>query len=142
MKLFIYACILVLNVVTMLLTYKFLGSELEKKDKIIAIAVGFALLYVMVTGVYWISTSGIELGEIAGTAQNLITFAFVPVNGLLILPFLAISYRQLKQGNLKKETFKKRCIILGVLLVILLLIEYFYFKDIQNGILSMIQARS
>ena len=46
-----------------------------------------------------------------------------------------------KEGKLKTIPFRNRCILLGVILVIVLLIEFFYFKDIQNGILSIISSR-
>ena len=141
MILFIYLCILVLNVLAVFLTYKFLGNESEKKEKWVFIIVGIAIMYMLVTLVYWMSTKNIDLGSAKATAQNLITFSFVPVNAILILPFLARSYRYFKLGNLKSENFRNRLILLAVVLIIILIIEFFYFKDIQNGILSMIEAK-
>lgn len=139
MILFIYLCILILNIVAILLTYRFLGTELEKKEKWIFVAIGIAVMYLLVTSVYWLSTKQVNLGEAANPAQNLITFTFVPVNSILILPFLANSYRLIKLGKLDTQTFKKRAILLAIILFIVLLFEFFYFKDIQTGILNIIQ---
>lgn len=80
MLLFIYLCILVLNVVAVYLVYRFLGTQLEKKEKWIFIIAGVAIMYLIVTAVYGISTKDIDLGKAASTTRNLITFAFVPVN--------------------------------------------------------------
>ncbi len=138
MLLFIYVCIFILNLVAILLTYRFLGNELEKKEKGIFIIVGIAVMYLLVTIVYWLSTKSINLGQSMGEGQNLITFAFVPVNSMLILPFLASSYKSLKMGNMEDIIFKRRTILLVVVLLVVLIFEFFYFKDIQTGILNLI----
>ncbi len=140
MSVFIYICILLLNVVAVLLTYHCLGKDMDKKSKGIFIIIGVAALYLLVTLVYWLGTRGIDLGARAETGKNLITFTFVPVNALIIMPFLAKSYNHFKDGSLKQIPFRNRCILLGVVLLILLIIEFFYFKDIQNGILSILNA--
>ena len=140
MIVFIYLCILALNLVAIILTYYCLGKDIEKKSKGIFIIIGIAVVYMLVSFVYWISTKDIELGVSTDTIQNLITFTFVPVNCIIILPFLAKSYQHLKANRLKTETFRNRCILLGVILLIILIIEFFYFKDIQNGILSILQS--
>lgn len=139
MVIFIYMCILVLNLVAIFLTYHFLGKEMEKKSKGIFIIIGIAIIYMLVSFIYWISTKDIELGISESFGKNLITFTFVPVNGIVILPMLASSYRYLKEGRLKMDKFRNRAILLAVVLIIILIIEFFYFKDIQSGIMQMLQ---
>ena len=73
--------------------------------------------------------------------KKLITFTFVPVNAIIIMPFLAVSFRDWKDSRLKSRPFRNRCILLGIILLIILIIEFFYFKDIQNGILSILNSR-
>lgn len=141
MLLFIYLCIFILNAIAILLTYRFLGNQMEKKEKGIFIIIGIALMYILVTFVYWLSTKSVNLGEVANEGQNLITFAFVPVNSMVILPFLASSYKYLKSGKMEGEIFKHRVILLAVVLVVVLVIEFFYFKDIQNGILNLVNKQ-
>ena len=141
MLLFIYFCILILNVVAVLLNYRFLGTTIEQKDKWIFIIVGIAVMYLLVNIVYGFSTKEVDLGKATTTTKNLITFTFVPVNAILILPFIANSYRYYREGRLKVQNFKNRIILLVIILFIVLMIEFFYFKDIQTGILSMIQAK-
>lgn len=139
MIIFIYMCILALNLVAIFLTYHFLGKEIEKKTKGIFIIVGIAIIYMLVSFIYWLATKDIELGTSESFGKNLITFTFVPVNAICILPFLASSYKNLQAGRLKPIPFRNRCILLAIALVVLLVIEVFYFKEIQTGIYTMLQ---
>ena len=43
MVIFIYLCILLLNIVAIFMTYKFLGEDFEKKEKSIFLVVGIAI---------------------------------------------------------------------------------------------------
>lgn len=140
MSIVIYLCILVLNLAAIFMTYKFLGKEIEQKERLIFIAIGTAIIYVLVSLVYWLSTRNIDLGVSSQMGKNLITFTFVPINSIITLPFMAKSYQYFKQKRLKQEVLRNRIILIGTILLIVLIIEFFYFKDIQNGILSIIQA--
>ena len=130
--------ILILNIVSMVLIYYCLG-DLEKKEKLIFIAAGIAIMYIITTIVYWISTIGIEINEVSETGKNLIVFLFVPVNSLIILPLLAKSYTKLKFGSLDKKIFFKRGIALSVLLIIAIVFECVYFKNIQEEVVNIIK---
>ena len=140
MIIFIYLCILALNIVAVLINYRFLGT-IEKKEKLIFIVIGIALMYLTVSMVYNLSLNNEETEKLAELGKNFITFTFVPVNAILILPFLASSYKYFKTGKLKKEIFRNRILLLLVIMIIILIIEFFYFQDIQAGILSIVQAK-
>ncbi len=140
MGVFIYICILGINLIAVFLTYHFLGKDMDKKQKGIFIVVGVAVIYMLVTFVYWISTKNIDLGVSSDNIKNLIIFTFVPVNAMITLPFLASSYKHFRKGDLKPTPFRNRCILIGIVLAILLIGEFFYFQDIQTGILQMIQS--
>ena len=138
---FIYICILALNIVAILLTYHFLGKEMEKKQKGIFIIIGIAVMYMVVSIAYYFGTKGITLEVNHDLGKNLITFTFVPVNAMIILPFLASSYKHFKAGDLRQEAFRNRVILLAVILIILFVIEIFYFKDIQTGIVNILNSK-
>ena len=140
MIVFIYLCILLLNLVAIFTTYRFLGEDFEKKEKSIFLIIGIAIMYMIVSLVYWLSTRGVNLETNNEMGKNFIIFTFVPINSMLVLPFLASSYKNFKQGKLKKQSIKNRIILVCVILIIVLILEFFYFKDIQNSILSMMQA--
>lgn len=129
--------ILLLNIVSIVLMYYCLG-DIDKKEKLIFIAAGTAIMYVLTSFIYWISTKSIEITQVSEQSKNLITFLFVPINGILILPLFAKSYTKYKYGSLNKTVFTKRGIVLGVVLLIILIIECIYFKNIQEQIVNMI----
>ena len=136
----IYICILLLNLIAVFMVYKFLGTELEKKEKMLFIVVGIAIMYLTVSFTYWLSTKNIDLNISNDMGNNLIVFTFVPINGIITLPFMANSYKCYKNGRLKLKKYKNRIILISVILIIALVFEFFYFKDIQNGILNIIQS--
>ena len=133
--------ILVLNVVSIALTY-FCLSSLEKKERIIFIVIGIAVNYILTSFVYWLSTKNISIKEVSETGKNVITFLFVPINSIIILPILAKSYDKYKNGKLSINNFKNRGIILAIILAIALIVEYSYFKDIQNGVIKLIEQNT
>ncbi len=135
---FILIFIIILNVVAIVLTYHCLG-DLLKKERLVFIVVGLAVMYALTSVVYWISTNGIEITEVSETGKNLITFLFVPINGLVMLPLLAKSYYKYKTGGLDKSVLLKRGAVLGVLLLIVLIFECMYFKNIQEQVVRLIQ---
>lgn len=142
MVIFIYVCILVLNIVAILLNYRFLGNEIEKKEKLIFTVVGIAIMYLTVSFIYWLSSRNLDLGTLADLGKNFMVFTFVPVNSILVLPFLASSYKKYKAGKIDTPVFKNRIILVAFILFVVLFIEFFYFQDIQTGILNIVSAKS
>ena len=138
--LFLMLFILLLNIVAIVLTYYCL-EDADKKDKVIFIAIGIAVMYMLTSLIYWISSRGIEVKEISETGKNLLTFLFVPINGILVLPILAKSYRRYKTGRINGNHLRNRAILLGILLLIVLIVECIYFKDIQNGVINMLNEK-
>lgn len=133
--------ILILNIVAIALIYYCL-SNLDKKERIIFIAVGIAVIYALTSLVYWLSTKNIEIKEVSELGKNLITFLFVPINSIVILPILAKSYNKYKIGRLAPDKLRNRSIVLAVILLIILIIECSYFKDIQNSVVKLIEENN
>lgn len=130
--------IIILNIVAIALVYYCL-ENMEKKEKIIFIGAGIAVIYILTSFVYWISTQNVEIKEVSEMGKNLITLLFVPVNAIIVLPLLAKSYRKYSAGKLKADKFRNRVIVLTIILAILLIMECTYFKDIQNSVVNMIE---
>lgn len=130
--------IIVLNIIAIALTYYCL-SDLEKKDKVIFIAVCVAIIYMLTTFVYWISTKSVSVKEVSDLGKNLITFLFVPINTLIVVPLLAKSYNKYKTGFLAFDKLRNRGIVLGAILLIILVIECVYFKNVQNTVITLIE---
>ena len=130
--------IIVLNIIAIALTYYCL-SDLEKMDKVIFIAVCVAIIYMLTTLVYWISTKSIAVKEVSDLGKNLITFLFVPINTLVVVPLFAKSYNKYKTGFLAFDKLRNRGIVLGAILLIILIIECVYFKNVQNTVITLIE---
>lgn len=134
----ILVCIIILNIIALALAYYCL-SDLEKKDRIIFIAVCVAVIYMLTSFTYWISTKGVAVKAVSDLGKKLITFLFVPINTIAVVPLLAKSYNKYKTGFLAGGKFRNRCIVLAVFLLIILSIECVYFKNVQNTVITLIE---
>ena len=133
--------ILIFNIVSILLIYRCLLG-IEKKERFIFLATGVAIIYMLTSISYWISTQNVEITEVSETGKDMIIFLFVPINGILILPLIAKSYAKYRANNLRKKILTNRCMVLGAFLLILLVIECIYFKNIQDGVVNLIKEQS
>lgn len=127
--------IILANVVAISLVYQFI-KKLPKREIIVFLAISVGLMYVLISIVYWISGLGVE-NSIHEASKNFVTYLFVPVNVILFIPYIAVQYHKVKQNKIKKEQLQKKAIILGILLILVLILEYFYFGSIQNNIAKM-----
>lgn len=133
--------VLILNIVSILLIYRCL-TGVERKERFIFLAAGIAIMYMLTSFIYWISTRNVEITQVSQTGKDLIIFLFVPINGILILPLLAKSYAKYRGSNLSKRILINRGMVLGVFLIILLIIECVYFKNIQDGVVNLIKEQN
>lgn len=141
MNVFILGCIGFINIITIFGIYQGL-HEVEKKKRIGFLAIGFGGMYLIVSGIYLLSSIGIEQKELLGQTKQLLTFTFVPVNSIISLIFLARSYSKLLAKQIKLEKFKKICIIIAIILLVAFIFEYFYFKSVNQSILDIaLQAK-
>ena len=129
--------ILILNVVSILLMYKCLDLD-TRKEKLIFIAAGIAIMYILTSIVYWISTKEIEITQVSERGKDLIIFLFVPINSLITLPLFAKSFSKYRNGKLDGKILRNRGLVLGILLLVLLIIECVYFKNIQQQVVNML----
>lgn len=111
------------------------------KVKIGFIVTGFILMLVSIWVTFYISISGLnyENAQIVGRVRNLLVAVFVPVNGLIVMPYLAKMLSKIGSNELTQEKFKKRLIILAIIYFAILIFECSYFKSTQIGILEMIE---
>lgn len=130
MLFFIIFVIVVLNALCIFLMYKLL-KDIEKKEKFIFIAVGVAIIYGITALVHWIGIQGLDEVYQDGIAKDLVTFLFVPINGLIVLPALASSYNSYKQNKLSASILGKRTMVLLIPLLIVLVLECVFIKNIQ-----------
>lgn len=111
------------------------------KVKVGFIVTGFLLMLVSIWVTFYISISGLnyENAQIVGKVRNLLVAVFVPVNGLIVMPYLAKMLSKIGSNELTQEKFKKRLVILAIIYFAILIFECSYFKSTQIGILEMIE---
>ena len=139
MEIFILLGITFANAVALLLVYQFV-KRLTKMDKIIFLAACFAISYVLVSITYWISGFGIS-DEVNEAAKTFITYVFVPVNIILLAPFVATKYSKWRANEIEKEKLIKRLIIITIIGIVILTCECFYFKNIKQNIMNIQEAQ-
>ncbi len=132
MNIFIIIAILIVNLVAVLLVYQFIKT-LEKKEKLLFLVIGIAINYILVSIIYWFSSFGIEK-LVTQSAKSFVTYMFVPVNVILTMPFIANAYCKIRLKKIKTEQLKNRCIVIAIVTIVVLVIEYFYFRNIQLNI--------
>jgi hypothetical protein len=60
----------------------------------------------------------------------------------LLVPSIASKYCKLKAGETDKEKFIKRIKSMSIIAIIILIIEGFYFRGMQNNVIKTINLRS
>ena len=88
------------NIIAILLVYQFV-KKIGKKESIIFIAISVAAIYIAVSIAYWISGFGID-DNINEAAKNSLVYLFVPVNVILLIPFIASKYAKFKEKKASK----------------------------------------
>lgn len=135
MNIFIMLAILFVNAIAITLVYQFI-KRLPKMEKIIFIGASFAIMYVLVSISYWISSFGIE-ETVNEALKSFIIYIFVPVNVIILIPFVARKYYKWRQNETDKESLIKRVIIVSIIGVIILAVQTIYFKQIKKNIEAM-----
>lgn len=133
----IMAFILLANIVAIVSTYVSFGRRLNKDKKILYTMISIGVVYIVTLIVYFFSSLGIANKEVAESSKNVITFSFVPVNVIILLPFLIRSFEKAKNKEIKTEQLNKRAVIVAVIAIILMVSEFFYFRNIQKGIINI-----
>ena len=122
----------VANIIAIALTYQFI-KKMPKRDIIIFLAISVATMYILISIVYWISGFGVD-STVHDAMKNFVTYLFVPINVILFVPYFASQYRKFKNKKIKVQELSKKLSTLVILLIVVLIIEYFYFINIQNNV--------
>lgn len=131
-NLLLVLAILAANVIAILVVYQFV-KRLPKKEAIIFIAIGFAITYICVSIIYWISGFGID-SKINSAAKDFMIFLFVPIDVIILVPFFATKYTKFKEKKIKKRDLAERIVKIAIVALIILIIECIYMRQIKNNI--------
>ena len=139
MTIIIIAVTIILYVILLGFTWHNLDI-LENSKKIIFIIFALLAIVIVTLIIFNISTSGIEYENynMIANVRNMLVAVFTPVNGLIVMPYVANMIGKIKQEDITQPEFKKKTIIIGIIFIIILIVECNYFKDTQMGILDII----
>lgn len=132
MDLYLTIAMILANVIALGIVYQFI-KKLPRKEIIIFMAISVALVYVTISITYWISGFGVE-EKVHEVAKNFVTYLFVPVNVILFIPYIASQYRKIRLNQIEADELKRKSGIIALLFIVVIVVEYFYFCNIQKNI--------
>ena len=137
MGLIIDLMILILFVVLILWTWNSTRNFESTFSRVLYITGGILINFLITLIVFNISKSSINYPSIKVLKEirKIMLLTFVPLNGIITMPFIANIINKIKDG----ENQKKRIIIISIISILVIIIEIFYFQNIQIGILKMIK---
>ena len=135
MNIFLTIAIALANIISLVTVYQFI-KKLDQKQIVIFMAVSVGIMYILISLIYWFSGFGID-ENIHEASKNFVLYLFVPVNVLLFVPYIASRYTKLRENQIKKSDFAKKIEISVVLLIVVLALEFFYFRNIQTNIANI-----
>ena len=130
----------VANIVALALTYQFI-KKMPKREIIIFLAISVATMYILISIVYWISGFGID-SAVHEAMKNFVIYLFVPINVILFVPYFALQYRKFKNKQIKVQQLSKKLSTLVILLIVVLVVEYFYFVNIQKNVKNIGESKT
>lgn len=141
MELFLTLFILVANVVGLLLVYHSFDKRIDKNKKLMYTMICFGVMYILTLIIYFFSSLGINNENVSESSRNLITFTFVPINTIVLLPILIRSFNNRKVNKITTRQLNRTAMTMIVVAIILIVIEFFSFRSIQKGIIQIFNER-
>ena len=113
----------------------------ENYSKTIYVVVCTLIMFLVTIILFNISKSGISYPNesMIKDVRNVLILIFTPINGIIIVPYLAKQLNRIKEKTINKEQLKKKINIILIVFIILIIIECMYLKNIQLGILKIFQ---
>ena len=118
-------------------------SGIEHGKKIIYTIVGLIVMYIITMITFNISKTGItyENPEMEKDIGNMLILIFAGLNSLIVLPYISKLLSRINDEDIEKNQVSKRIMVIIVVLVLCLIMESGYLKDIQNGIINVYETQ-
>lgn len=113
------------------------------KIRVSYLFVGTLFITILTLILFWISKIGVVYPkkEMIGEVRKIVLLVFIPINGFITLTQVASIFAQEKSGMLSKEEMEKKIKRLVIIFIALIFFEAIYFKNIQNGMIKIIQSK-
>ena len=134
----IYFIIIILFAVLILWTWNNTKDFIDNSKKIKFIGIGIVALFIITFIIFLFSKIGLTYPnkEILKQVRRISILLCAPINGYLSLPHIAKIKSDIETNAIDDEKGKKRIIILSIIIIIAIILEIFYLKDFQRGIIE------
>lgn len=122
-------------------TWQSLGF-IEKTKKVAFILIGMILMYLITLIVFQITKGEVQYEnlEMQKQVQNMIVAIFSGINGMIIMPQVGKMLDKINENEIEKQVLVKKIGILVIVVIVCLIFEIGYMKEIQRGILKIYQS--
>lgn len=109
--------------------------------KIIFIIISTLLILLITFILFNISKSSIQYPNesMVKDVRNILVLTFAPVNGIVIIPFIAKQISRVKENSIEEDELKKKIILMSIIFILILILECMYLKNTQIGILKILE---
>lgn len=114
---------------------------LDTKFKILYEIIFTAIIMLITLIIFYISKGSISYPnkDMIGYVRNELVLLFSPINGMILMPYIAKKLSEIKEKNIDEEKTKKGIIVVLIIFIVTFIIECMYLKNIQIGILKMLE---
>lgn len=140
----IYFIIFLLFVVYIVWTWNSTKEFEDQKIRIAYILVGTLFITMVTLILFAISKIGVNYPkkEMVGQVQKIVLLVFTPINGFIVLTQFSSVFQQIRSGMVSKDKIEKKIKRLLIIFAMLIIIECIYFKNVQYGIIEIINSKS
>ena len=139
----IYFIVFMLFVVYIVWTWNSTKEFEDLKIRIAYLLVGTLFIAMVTLIIFLVSKIGVNYPkkEMVGQVQKIVLLVFTPINGFVVLTQFSSVFQQIRSGMVSKEKMDKKIKRLVIIFIVLIVFETIYFKNIQNGMIRIIQNK-
>ena len=140
----IYFIVFLLFVVYIVWTWNSTKEFEDQKIRIAYLLVGTLFIAMVTLIIFLVSKIGVNYPkkEMVGQVQKIVLLVFTPINGFVVLTQFSSVFQQIRSGMVSKDKMDKKIKRLLIIFAILIIIECIYFKNVQYGIIKIINSKS
>lgn len=140
----IYFIVFLLFVVHIVWTWNSTKEFEDQKIRIAYLLVGTLFIAMVTLIIFLVSKIGVSYPkkEMIGQVQKIVLLVFTPINGFVVLTQFSSVFQQIRSGMVSKDKMEKKIKRLLIIFAILIIIECIYFKNVQYGIIKIINSKS
>ena len=114
-------------------------TRIKRNKKIMYIIISLIIIGIITFLICMISQIGVEYenDKMIAPVRNILVAVFTPINGFVIVQYIARILGRINVGTISQEEAKKKFIIIFVIFIIFAIIECLYMRSIQGGIIDM-----